>query len=103
MRSLDVFVLPSLAEGLGTVLLEAMGGGAFCCDSRVGGIPELVVDGKTGLLFDPGNKDSLKAALRRAIEEQPLRELGRKNTPEILAHHSVEAMVKMSHEVFSKI
>jgi glycosyltransferase involved in cell wall biosynthesis len=55
----DILILPSFLEGLPVVLLEAMAVGVPVVASRVAGIPELVEDGKTGLLFTPSNWDEL--------------------------------------------
>jgi glycosyltransferase involved in cell wall biosynthesis len=60
----DVFCLPSFAEGVPAVLLEAMAMGRPCISTRIMGIPELVVDGETGILVTPGNFDELVEALR---------------------------------------
>ncbi|MDE1976416.1 MAG: glycosyltransferase family 4 protein [Elusimicrobia bacterium] len=51
----DVFVLPSVSEGLSNALLEAMAGGLAVLASRVGGTPEAVAEGRSGLLFAPEN------------------------------------------------
>lgn len=59
----DVFILPSLAEGLGRSLVEAMAAGKPVVASKVGGIPEAVEDGKTGILVPPGDAASLARAL----------------------------------------
>ena len=56
--------LPSLSEGLGRVVVEAMLAGAPVIGSRVGGIPDLIEDGVNGLLFEPGDEDDLLRALR---------------------------------------
>jgi glycogen synthase len=63
-RSADVLVLPSRFEPFGIVLLEAMASGIPVVASRVGGIPEIVEDGRTGLLVPPGEPDRLADALR---------------------------------------
>ncbi|GHD10088.1 glycosyltransferase family 4 protein [Zhihengliuella salsuginis] len=66
----DVFAAPCVvgadgnADGLPTVLLEAMATGVPCVATAVTGIPEAVVDGRTGLLLEPGDDDGLAAALR---------------------------------------
>jgi glycosyltransferase involved in cell wall biosynthesis len=73
LRAMDVFVLPSLSEALSNSLLEAMGCGCCTIASDVGGNPELVRDGETGLLFAVGNADSLAARLRTVIEDIALR------------------------------
>jgi glycosyltransferase involved in cell wall biosynthesis len=59
----DLFVLPSLDEGLGRSLVEAMAAGKPAVASRVGGIPEAVEDGKTGILVPPGDAHALAKAL----------------------------------------
>jgi glycosyltransferase involved in cell wall biosynthesis len=73
LRTFDVFVLPSLSEAFPNALMEAMACGCAIVASNVGGIPELVQDGETGLLFDPGRPEALAGALRRLIEDPQLR------------------------------
>jgi colanic acid/amylovoran biosynthesis glycosyltransferase len=67
----DVFALPSFAEGLPVVLIEAMASGLPVVASRITGIPELVEEGRSGLLVVPGDGDDLAAALARMIEAGP--------------------------------
>jgi starch synthase len=62
-----VFVCPSLYEPLGIVNLEAMACGTAVVGSQVGGIPEVVVDGETGLLVPPGDPAALAAALNALV------------------------------------
>ena len=54
LRNMDIFVLPSLSEALSNALMEAMACGCAVVASNVGGNPELVSNGETGLLFEPG-------------------------------------------------
>jgi glycosyltransferase involved in cell wall biosynthesis len=70
---MDIFVLPSRFEALPNALMEAMSCGCACVASRVGGTPELVTDGETGLLFRSGDVPALTAQLRRLIAEPSLR------------------------------
>ena len=73
LRWADVFAAPSVvgedgnADGLPTVLLEAMASGVPCVASSVTGIPEAIVDGETGLLHEPGDTAGLVAALRATV------------------------------------
>ena len=73
IASSDALVLASFMEGLPVVLVEAMALGVPVIASRVAGIPELVEDGKTGLLFTPGRWDDLRAAMERLLGDAALR------------------------------
>lgn len=68
----DVFVLPSLAEGIPVVLMEAMSSGVPCVTTPVNGIPELIQHGRTGLLAVPGDLESLVEQLRDIIGDRGL-------------------------------
>jgi glycosyltransferase involved in cell wall biosynthesis len=63
MPLFDVFVLPSLNEGMGRVLVEAMAAGRPVVASRVGGIPDLVLHGETGLLVTPRDDEAIAASI----------------------------------------
>ncbi|TFV58573.1 glycosyltransferase family 1 protein [Geodermatophilus sp. DF01-2] len=73
LASLDVLVLPSAYEEMGSVLTEAMASGLPVVASDVGGIPEVVRGGVTGLLVPPGDVDALAAALDRLAADPGLR------------------------------
>lgn len=66
----DILVLPSLMEGLPVVLVEAMALGRPVLASRVAGIPELVVEGRTGYMFTPSDWDDLKQRLAMLLGER---------------------------------
>ena len=68
----DVFVLPSVSEGLSNALLEAMSSGLAPLGSRVGGTAETIADGRTGLLFERDDEAGLQAAVRRLESEAGL-------------------------------
>ena len=67
MGALDVLVLPSRAEPFGTVLAEAMNAGTPVVATRVGGLPEVVDDGVTGRLVEPGDPAALAAAVLEVL------------------------------------
>jgi glycosyltransferase involved in cell wall biosynthesis len=69
----DVFVLPSITEGMPNAVLEAMVAGIPVVASRVGGVPEIVQDGETGLLIEPESPSDLARALIRLGRDAPLR------------------------------
>ncbi len=104
LSEMDVFVLPSLSEGLSLVLLEAGLSGKFVVASAVGGIPEIIEHQKTGLLFPPKNIEKLTAHLNWAWENKEqaqemavaLRESVRKN-------FNIKEVVKKYQEVYENI
>ena len=65
----DIFILPSLAEGMPLVVLEAMGAGLPIIASRVQGVEELVAEDENGALFEPGDVDGLADCLVKLINE----------------------------------
>src|SRR6185503_19439683 len=70
LKGFDIFLMPSVTEGLGTSLLDAMACSKPIVASRVGGIPEVVVDGKTGFLVPPKDPEQLAAAIVRMMKDR---------------------------------
>lgn len=69
----DVMVLPSYAEGLPLSVLEGIANGLVVISTPVGAIPEVIEDGETGLLVDPGDVPALTSALERVVRDEGLR------------------------------
>jgi glycosyltransferase involved in cell wall biosynthesis len=70
LQASDVFVLSSVGEAIGNVLLEAMACGVPCVGSDSGGIPEIIVDGETGYLAKPLDPASFATAIRAIVEDR---------------------------------
>jgi sugar transferase (PEP-CTERM/EpsH1 system associated) len=79
LAALDVFVLPSVAEGISNTLLEAMATGLPVVATRVGGNPELIQTETTGLLVPARQPAPLAAAIARYVDDSHLRQLDGKN------------------------
>ena len=89
----DIVVLPSLKEAAGGAVLEAMAAGKSVVASRVGGIPESVVDGETGLLVNAGDHEALSRAIITLLDNPALRaQFGRTGRARVEAKFSVDAM-----------
>ncbi len=93
MRAMDVFVLPSLNEGISNTILEAMATGMPVIAARVGGNPELVASG-TGVLYDHAQPGALAEAMRAYLETPAaVRREGAAARERVQRHYSLDAMV----------
>ena len=105
-RDADLFILPSLAEGMPLVVLEAMGTGLPIVVSRVQGIDELVVDGVNGALFDPGDVDGLAHCLIKLIDAGEARiKMGKASTERVKPYdwkHIAEAYLNLYADILTK-
>jgi sugar transferase (PEP-CTERM/EpsH1 system associated) len=94
MRGLDLFVLPSLREGISNTILEAMATGLPVVATRVGGNPELINEGKNGVLVAPADPIRLADAIHSYIVDgEKLRRHGLASLRRVEAHFGIEAMV----------
>lgn len=102
LRSIDIFVLPSLSEALSNSLMEAMACRCACIASSVGGNPELIRDGETGLLFPPGNVAELAERLSVVVRhpELPFR-LAENGARLIQERFSLEASAARMAEIYN--
>ena len=92
--ALDVAVLPSYREAQGMVILEAMALSRPVVASNVGGIPEMIEDGVTGLLVPPRDADALAAAIVKLLKNHPLADtLGRAGHDMVHDRFCIELMV----------
>jgi sugar transferase (PEP-CTERM/EpsH1 system associated) len=104
MRAIDVFVLPSLNEGISNTILEAMATGRPVVAARVGGNPELVVEGTTGRLYEPGKPRELEQAVLSYLDDPVLRRRhGEAGRARVLAHFSLDAMARRYAEMYEEL
>ncbi len=104
LRSIDVFVLPSLSEGLSNALMEAMACGCCVIASEVGGNPELVSDGTTGLLFPSGNREALIERLSEVLADpQRRRSLAAAAADRIGKEFSLSRAVENMQEIYETV
>lgn len=100
----DVFAQASLEEGFGIAALEAMAAGLPVVATGVGGVPELVVDGKTGWLVPPGNPEVLAERIVRLVSDPELRaSLGSAGRERARTAFSVERMVDAIESVYQGV
>lgn len=100
LRSIDIFVLPSRSEALSNSLLEAMACGCCPVASRVGGNPELVIPGETGLLFESGDAGGLARALKTLIRNPELRLRLAAQAAAASARFSVGAAAQRAEQIY---
>jgi glycosyltransferase involved in cell wall biosynthesis len=104
LESLDVVALPSWTEGLPVVLLEAMAHARPVVATPVGGTPELVVDGETGLLVPPRDPEALAAALRRLLEDPDLaRRLGEAGRERVAERFTAAQQTRRILELYDEL
>lgn len=103
MKAADFLVLPSWHEGLSNVLMEAMSAGCPVVASRVGGTPEIVEDGASGLLFDSDDADALAAHLGRITQDAALRaRLSEAAAARMRSRYSISRMVDGTVAVYDR-
>ena len=99
----DIFCLPSFAEGIPVVAMEAMAMATPVVITRIMGIPELVDHERTGLLIAPGRLDQLTDALRRLVTSPELRaELGAAGRDKVSAEFDVRVSAQVMQQVLTR-
>jgi glycosyltransferase involved in cell wall biosynthesis len=97
----EVFCLPSFAEGLPVVLMEAMAMELPCVTTQIAGIPELIRDGVDGLLVPPSDLDALVKALARLMDHAELREqIGKSGRARVVEHYDLRRSVERLATIF---
>lgn len=100
----DVAVLPTQFEGMGRAVLEAQAAGKPVIASRVGGVPDLIVDGQTGLLVDPGNVDQLADAIWQLSQHpEQRRQLGEAAQRAVDERFDAATMARQIVQVYKEV
>jgi glycosyltransferase involved in cell wall biosynthesis len=103
MPLFDMLVLPSLNEGMGRVLVEAMAAGKPVVASRVGGIPDLVRDGETGYLVPPADERALANGIKKLLDDPAnAKQMGLRGQ-EHCRQFSLEAMIAKLDALYSEL
>jgi glycosyltransferase involved in cell wall biosynthesis len=98
---MEIFVLPSLYEGFGIAILEAMAAGKPVVASTVGGIPEFVVSGESGLLVPPGDSVALATAIRQLLAQpERAKAMGCRGQEHVRKHYSIESVVRQHEQLY---
>ena len=101
LASLDLLALPSVYEEMGSVLVEAMATGLPVVASRVGGIPDVVEDGVTGVLVPAGDVDALAAALDELVADPDRRRRLSTAAGERAARYSWPTLARRTAELYA--
>ena len=104
MAAFDLLLVPSLGEGFGLVLLEAMARRVPVIASRVGAIPEVIAHGESGILIEPRDVEALAQAMARLLDDRALRKyMGLLGAARLEERFSVERMVAGTIAVYRQI
>ena len=104
LAAMDLFVLPSDWEGMSNALLEAMAVGLPVVATAVGGTPEVVVDGVTGLLVPPRDPEALAEAIIALLQDRERAEaMGRTGQERVERYFTVERMVQKTEALYEEL
>jgi glycogen synthase len=103
LQAADLFVAPSLYESFGMIFLEAMRWGTPVVGTTAGGIPEVVEDGRTGVLVTPGQPGELAAAIVALLRDEPRRRaLGEAGRRRVEAEFTVRRTAQRTAEIYER-
>lgn len=100
----DIAVIPSLREGMSIFCLEALASGRPVVASEVGGLPEIIRSGKTGLLVPPGDPEALAEALVFLLKNREMAtSLGSKGKEMVVQYFTCSRMIERTKEIYTKV
>ncbi len=104
MNALDIFVLTSLSEGFGLVLLEAMSASKPVISTNVSALPEIVLEGKTGMMVPPENPVALAGAMQVLAQDADMRErFGKAGFERAVSNFSLDAMLRDTIKIYEQV
>ena len=104
LRTADIFVLPSLQEGLPNSLLEAMACGLPVVATRIGGVVDIVKDGENGILVEPGDPKGMAEGIVRLFKDQEFaRKIARNAFQTIKNSYSIDSIVPRYIELYRQL
>src|SRR5262249_31401989 len=98
-----VFVLPSFAEGLPNVVMEAFAAGVPVVATAVDGTPEVVDEGISGYLVPPGNADALADRIRRLVDDDRRSEMGQRGRERVHREFTFAAQAEKYRRLFERL
>jgi glycosyltransferase involved in cell wall biosynthesis len=103
MKSIDLFVLPSLWEGFGIVLIEAMAAGKPCVTTATSSMPEIVKDNETGFVVSTKNANELAESMERLlVDPQKAKKMGQKGRQRVIDEFTLDKMLDKLESHFSQ-
>jgi len=104
LASIDVFVMPSLSEGLGVAVLEAMAAGKPVVASAVGGLKESVLDGATGFSVPPSDAGAIADAIAKLISDPSMaKTYGLSGRARVREKFSLENMARLNEKLYYEL
>jgi glycosyltransferase involved in cell wall biosynthesis len=104
LAQLDILVVPSLQEPFGKIIIEGMAMKKPVIASNVGGIPEIIVDGQTGILVPPENAEALRQALESLLENRDMRKkMGIEGRKRVEQMFSIDKNVRQTEQIYGRL
>jgi Glycosyltransferase len=104
LSMMDVFVFPSVKEGLGIALLEALASGKACVASNIGGIGDIIKDGYNGVLVDVGDAGAISEAVLRLLSDEAMgKSMGQRGRELVRDRFTLNAMADNMNKLYNKV